>query len=281
MSDVPSTFNEEKLESELEEMESGVRRAERRASRSAFLKGLASGVVIFLVTTGFVTLLAFFHTNYTSCRSGLESDRQRFAFLIDELYYRWGAVRGIRVNMQGLLPDNSDVMVYQAVFDPNITYSNTEFKGRYFDELSKEAARLVWRWHRREPLSQPYLRIVRPGELLGGIVNKPSLIPPAGSMKSLGPLEPPLSLFPKVANGVLNQILKEITISKNNSSLVEKIAESKTNLFQDIGIWDDKMQAAQFDPDSHSEADPFPSRVCLSLNRLLDGAPGTPIPAGK
>jgi hypothetical protein len=265
-------LDEAQLDKELAEMDVESARATARERRSSFLKPVITAATIFLLTTGLLTFLTLIHTNYTSCRAHLDDAQERFERLRSEIYFRWGAVHGFRVNLHGNYLANEDLSGFRTLFDPNQTYKYSEFKGKSSSELAEEANLLLRRWHREEaqemdrtgklPPNHPYLKYIGPRALFDlhvqvgpGPFNKPP--------SSISP--PPLLFFPEVAEGVLSRLAKEDS-------------ESKSNILKDIVSWDDLMNKAELDLWKGSDPDPFPVNTCLSVTRLFEGSPGTPPP---
>ncbi len=117
---------------------------ERRSRRAGQWDWLNRPFTLWTLTTVVAGLITFFYSNYSTCRTVLNADTDELYRVAKEISYR---------RSQFLRPSNpidasaDGMAALLHVLDPELTFSRSEFKGRWPDELTTEGERLLRKWH--------------------------------------------------------------------------------------------------------------------------------------
>ncbi|MGE5538543.1 MAG: hypothetical protein ACM30I_07980 [Gemmatimonas sp.] len=156
-----SSFDEEAFERDLLFAEAHARAIHTREERFGRWAWINKPITIWILTTVAVGLLSFCYTNYSSCRTSLQTDNDRLDRLEAELTYRAGVLVGVvssyaSSTKEGTEDDTAEERIAErsttlaVSMDPSVSYHFEEFRGKFPDEIAYEAGRIVSRWYAAE-----------------------------------------------------------------------------------------------------------------------------------
>lgn len=136
----PSKFEEDAFEDALQDALLAQDRRTRRVGRWDWLN---KPFTLWSLSTVVVGLFTFMYSNYSACRSALNTETNELHRIAQEISYR----RSQFLRPNDPIDASADGMAaLRRALDPELSYGRSEFKGKWSDELATEGETFLDKW---------------------------------------------------------------------------------------------------------------------------------------